>query len=141
MIRPAPLRRLLGLALTLALSLAMPGAATAHLLAGGAPEREALALYVAMGGKLGDLCGAGDLAGLARCDACHPAGAAVPPSPAPAAQARVGRARRAAPPRRRPSAPSRNGAAPARGPPPRRGVGSSSKTGPIPYGTSEDHRE
>lgn len=81
MTRAVPLRRLLGLALTFALALAIPAAGAAHRLASGAPEQQALALYVAMGGKLADLCGAGDLGSLAHCDACNPLGPALPPAP------------------------------------------------------------
>lgn len=74
------LRRLLGLALTLALTLATSGAAVAHRLASGGPEEAALNAYLAMGGRLADLCG-GEPTSITHCEACRPFGPAAPPEP------------------------------------------------------------
>lgn len=74
------LRRLLGLALTLALAFATSGAAVAHRLASGGPEEAALNAYLAMGGRLADLCG-GEPASKTHCEACRQFGPAAPPEP------------------------------------------------------------
>lgn len=73
-------RRLAGLALVLMLALATSGAAVAHRLSSGGPADQALAVYLALGGKLTDLCGDAPLA-RAHCDACRPLGAAPPATP------------------------------------------------------------
>jgi hypothetical protein len=72
------LRRLLGIFLALALGAATAGAGVAHRLSSGGPEEEALAVYLAMGGKLADLCGKGDPT-TTHCDACRHIGPALPP--------------------------------------------------------------
>ena len=74
------LNRLAGILLVLALAVATSGAAVAHRLTSDGPEQEALAAYLALGGKLADLCG-GAAAMPAHCDACRPVGGAPPPEP------------------------------------------------------------
>ncbi|PZQ50319.1 MAG: hypothetical protein DI556_07090 [Rhodovulum sulfidophilum] len=84
--RASLLRRLFGLALVALLCAATSGAAVAHRLASGAPEQEALAAYLALGGKMSDLCGEGGPGALAQCGACSPVSPALiaPPARGPA---------------------------------------------------------
>lgn len=79
-------RRLAGLALVLVFAVATSGAAVAHRLTSGGPAEEALTLYLALGGKIADLCGSAG-APLAHCDACRPLNAGPLPAPSPSALA------------------------------------------------------